>query len=158
MWASASSSTSPCPPCCINNIRKPETQSSVLSGDCVFLLCSGAGRGIIEHMIDFEEVCRMGDRVILHCDLNCFFASVELLSYPELREKPVAVSAATPPPATASFWPRTSLPSGWASRRRRPSGRPKRSVPVWYCCRPTTACTGSTPGGSTPSMSSIPIW
>ena len=60
MWASASSSTSPCPPCCTNNIRKPETQSSVLSGDCVFLLCSGAGRGIIEHMIDFEEVCRHG--------------------------------------------------------------------------------------------------
>lgn len=60
MWASASSSTSPCPPCCTNNIRKPETQSSVLSGDCVFLLCSGAGRGIIEHMVDFEEVCRHG--------------------------------------------------------------------------------------------------
>ena len=27
----------------------------------------------------------MGDRVILHCDLNCFFASVELLSHPDLR-------------------------------------------------------------------------
>lgn len=33
----------------------------------------------------------MADRVILHCDLNCFFASVELLSYPALREVPVAV-------------------------------------------------------------------
>ncbi len=31
-------------------------------------------------------------RVILHCDLNCFFASVELLSHPELRDVPVAVS------------------------------------------------------------------
>lgn len=31
------------------------------------------------------------DRTILHCDLNCFYASVELLSRPELRDKPVAV-------------------------------------------------------------------
>ncbi|MBR0413974.1 MAG: DNA polymerase IV [Clostridia bacterium] len=33
----------------------------------------------------------MKDRVILHCDLNNFYASVELLERPELREKPVAV-------------------------------------------------------------------
>ena len=31
------------------------------------------------------------ERIILHCDLNCFYASVELLSHPELRETPVAV-------------------------------------------------------------------
>ena len=31
------------------------------------------------------------DRVILHCDLNCFYASVELLSHPELRTVPMAV-------------------------------------------------------------------
>ena len=32
------------------------------------------------------------DRVILHCDLNSFYASVELLSHPDLRSVPVAVS------------------------------------------------------------------
>ena len=33
----------------------------------------------------------MDERVILHCDLNSFFASVELLRYPELQNLPVAV-------------------------------------------------------------------
>ena len=33
----------------------------------------------------------MSDRVIFHCDLNCFFASVELLDKPALWEVPVAV-------------------------------------------------------------------
>lgn len=32
------------------------------------------------------------DRVILHCDINSFFASVELLDHPELQDVPVAVS------------------------------------------------------------------
>ncbi len=31
------------------------------------------------------------DRIILHCDLNSFYASVELLSHPDLRQTPVAV-------------------------------------------------------------------
>lgn len=33
----------------------------------------------------------MSDRVILHSDCNCFYASVELLHHPELRGKPLAV-------------------------------------------------------------------
>ena len=33
----------------------------------------------------------MGDRIILHCDLNNFFASVECFLDPSLRDKRVAV-------------------------------------------------------------------
>ena len=33
----------------------------------------------------------MRDRVILHCDLNNFYASVEMLLHPELKGKPIAV-------------------------------------------------------------------
>ena len=31
------------------------------------------------------------ERIILHCDLNSFYASVELLSHPELKQVPMAV-------------------------------------------------------------------
>ena len=31
------------------------------------------------------------ERVILHADLNCFYAAVECLYHPEIRRKPVAV-------------------------------------------------------------------
>jgi DNA polymerase-4 len=31
------------------------------------------------------------ERVILHSDCNCFYASVECLYHPELRDNPVAV-------------------------------------------------------------------
>ena len=33
----------------------------------------------------------MEDRVILHCDANSFFASVELLFHPEFKDLPMAI-------------------------------------------------------------------
>lgn len=33
----------------------------------------------------------MGDRIILHCDMNCFYASVEMLHHPEHEGRPLAV-------------------------------------------------------------------
>ena len=41
---------------------------------------------------NYERGGHMQDRAILHCDCNNFFASVELLSRPDLRDRPVAVT------------------------------------------------------------------
>jgi DNA polymerase-4 len=38
-----------------------------------------------------ERIREMADRIILHVDCNCFYASVEMLYHPEYGEKPLAV-------------------------------------------------------------------
>ncbi len=48
-------------------------------------------KGYILNNLTEKEAGIMGDRVVLHSDCNCFYASVELLHHPELRGKPVAV-------------------------------------------------------------------
>ena len=41
--------------------------------------------------IHFGREAMAVDRIIFHCDLNCFYASVELLSHQDLRDVPMAV-------------------------------------------------------------------
>src|SRR5574344_479080 len=38
-----------------------------------------------------QEIMQMGDRVILHSDINCCYASIEHLHHPDLAGKPLAV-------------------------------------------------------------------
>ena len=80
------------------------------------------------------------DRIILHCDLNCFYASVELLSHPDLRQVPVAVCGDPDSPPRHHSGQKRAGQAPAASRRRRPSGRPSGSARTWCCCRLTTTC------------------
>lgn len=83
------------------------------------------------------------DRIILHCDCNCFYASCELLSHPDLRQLPVAVCG-DPTERHGIILAKMNRRSAAASKRRRPSGRPSRSVLASSCCRRTTASTPNT--------------
>lgn len=46
---------------------------------------------MFEQMFELRRRTPMGDRAILHCDLDNFFASVECTFRPELRDVPMAV-------------------------------------------------------------------
>ena len=97
------------------------------------------------------------DRVILHCDLNCFYASVELRSHPELQNRPHG-RLRDPTSRHGIILAKNEPAKNTVSRQRKPSGRPRKNAPIWYCCRLTTTCTDSTPKRSTPSTIPIRTW
>lgn len=67
------------------------------------------------------------DRVILHCDLNNFYASVETILHPEYKGKPIAVCG-DPKSGTVSCWRKVSLQNyGCENRRHRMAGATKMS-------------------------------
>ena len=95
----------------------------------------------------------MGERIILHCDLNSFYASVELLDKPALWEVPVAVCGD----------PKTR--HGIILAKNEPAKKygiqtaetvSKRSAPASCFCRPITTCIKCGPSASTTSMSASP--
>lgn len=46
---------------------------------------------IRNHLYELRLYIMAKERAILHCDMNCFYASCEMAYYPELRDKPIAV-------------------------------------------------------------------
>lgn len=76
------------------------------------------------------------DRVILHCDMNGFFASVELLSHPELRDRPMAVCG-NPDKRHGIILAKNELAKKREWSRRKPCGRPLKNVPICSLCRLT---------------------
>ena len=68
------------------------------------------------------------DRVILHCDMNSFFASVELLEHPEFKDKPVAVCG--DPDSRHGIILAKNEPANMALKPQKPSGRRERNVRI----------------------------
>ena len=89
------------------------------------------------------------DRVILHCDMNGFYASVELLEHPELKDKPMAVSG-DPDNRHGIILAKNQLAKEY--------GRRKRSALSfsWYVL--TWPSTDITAVSSTPYINVLPIW
>jgi hypothetical protein len=78
----------------------------------------------------------MGDRTILHCDLNGFYASVECLLNPRYRDVPMAV-AGNPENRHGIILAKNEWPRNTASKQRKPSGRRGKNARTWCWPRPT---------------------
>ena len=76
------------------------------------------------------------NRVILHCDMNGFYASVELLDYPQLRDKPMAVCG-DPESRHGIILAKTRL----QTIRHRHSGDPVAGAKKCRSCRPSRPIT-----------------
>lgn len=76
----------------------------------------------------------MGDRVILHCDLDNFFASVECTFRPELRDVPMAVCGSESD-RHGIVLAKNQLAKKAGVKPRRPSGRRARFALNSSACR-----------------------
>ena len=93
------------------------------------------------------------DRIILHCDCNCFYASCELLSHPDLRQLPVAVCG-DPTERHGIILAKNEPAKRCGVKTAETIWKAKQKCPGSSCCRRTTASTPNTRKKSMPSTAS----
>lgn len=96
-------------------------------------------------------------RVILHCDMNGFFASVELLDYPELRDKPMAVCG-DPESRHGIILAKTEIAKRYGIVTAETLWRPEKNARICKLFRPITRNISITADLSMKSICSTPIW
>ena len=78
---------------------------------------------------------KMQNRIILHCDANNFFASVETISKPELKGKPVAVSG-NPQKRTGIILAKNEIAKRFGVKTGEPIWQAKQKCPDLICLEP----------------------
>lgn len=78
----------------------------------------------------FPFGCDTVERVILHVDANSFYASVECLYYPDIRDKSVAVGGDVEA-RHGIILTKNQIASSTASKPAKPSGRRNRNAQNW---------------------------
>ena len=85
--------------------------------------------------IGAPEVNKSKDRIILHCDCNSFFASVESVMRPELKEVPMAV-AGDPENRRGIILAKNELAKRYNVQTAEPIWQAKRKCPGLVCVKP----------------------
>ena len=99
------------------------------------------------------------DRIILHCDLNSFYASVELRSRPDLQNVPVAVCGDPTSRHGIILAKNEAAKLFGVKNRPKPIWQARRKVPgTSSSCLPTTTSTGITPNWPGRSTPATPTW
>ena len=97
------------------------------------------------------------ERVIFHCDLNSFYASVELLDHPELRHLPVAVCG-DPESRHGIILAKNEPAKKFQVQTAETIWQAKRKCPGLVLLPAHTACTGIFPERSTGCTRTTPTW
>ena len=97
------------------------------------------------------------DSVIFHCDCNAFYASVEALDNPALREVPVAV-AGSPESRRGIVLAKNEQAKARGIFTTQTVWQARNCARSWCWCRPGMIGMPRYPGRSTRCICSIPIW